>query len=64
MRFRVKEYKLIGKSENFPIAKDQSVEFLADNRHLYLRSRKMTAILKIRSTIFGAIDEFLKERIL
>jgi asparaginyl-tRNA synthetase len=57
---QVKEYKLVGKSENFPIAKDQSVEFLADNRHLYLRSKKMTAILKIRSTIFGAIDEFFK----
>ncbi|MBI4980737.1 asparagine--tRNA ligase [Candidatus Woesearchaeota archaeon] len=57
---QVKEYKLIGKSENYPIAKDQSIEFLADNRHLWLRSRKMTAMLKIRSTIFQAIDEFFK----
>lgn len=51
---------IVGKSENFPIAKDQSIEFLADNRHLWLRSRKMTAILKIRSTVFGAIDEYFK----
>jgi asparaginyl-tRNA synthetase len=57
---QVKEFELVGKSENFPIAKDQSVEFLADNRHLWLRSRKMTAMLKIRSTIFGAIDEYFK----
>src|SRR3989338_7304071 len=57
---QVKKFTVIGKSENFPIAKDQSVEFLADNRHLWLRSRKMTAILKIRSTVFGAIDEFFK----
>ncbi len=57
---QVKEYKLIGKSENFPIAKDQSIEFLADNRHLWLRSRKMTAVLKIRSTVFAAIDEYFK----
>ncbi len=56
----VKDYTLIGKSENFPISKDQSIEFLADNRHLWLRSRKMTAMLKIRSTIFGAIDEYFK----
>lgn len=57
---QVKEYKLIGKSENYPIAKDQSIEFLADNRHLWLRSRKMTSMLKIRSTVFQAIDEFFK----
>ncbi len=56
----VKEFVVVGKSENFPITKDQSVEFLADNRHLWLRSRKMTAILKIRSTVFGAIDEYFK----
>ncbi len=57
---QVKAYELVGPSDNFPIAKDQSVEFLADNRHLWLRSRKMTAILKIRSTIFGAIHEFFR----
>ena len=60
--FEVQAEKLIvvGKSDNFPITKDQSVEFLAENRHLWLRSRKMTAILKIRSTVFGAIDEYFK----
>lgn len=57
---QVSDFELVGKSENFPIAKDQSVEFLADNRHLWLRSKKMTAILKIRSTVFGAIDEYFK----
>ena len=56
----VKEFEVIGQSDKFPITKDQSVEFLADNRHLWLRSRKMTAILKIRSTVFGAIDEYFK----
>ena len=58
---QVKEFQIVGKSDNYPIAKDQSVEFLADNRHLWLRSRKMTAILKIRSTVFGAIDEYFKK---
>lgn len=59
---QVQSYKLVGKSDNFPIAKDQSVEFLADNRHLWLRSRKMSAILKIRSTVFGAIHEFFRKQ--
>src|SRR3989344_9531808 len=57
---QVKKFELIGKSENFPITKDQSAEFLADNRHLWLRSQKMINILKIRSTVFQAIDEFFK----
>jgi asparaginyl-tRNA synthetase len=56
----VEDYHVVGKSENYPIGKDLSIEFLADNRHLWLRSRKMIAILKIRSTIFGALDEFFK----
>ena len=59
---QVKKYELVGKSENYPITQDQSVEFLADNRHLWLRSRKMTAILKIRSTVFSAIHEFFHQQ--
>lgn len=57
----VTDYTIVGKSDNYPITKDQSIEFLADNRHLWLRSRKMTAILKIRSTVFGAIDEYFRQ---
>ena len=58
---QVEKYEIVGPSENYPITKDQSVEFLADNRHLWLRSRKMTAILKVRSTIFGAIHEYFRK---
>ncbi len=49
-------------AERFPIVKDQSPEFLLDNRHLWLRSRKMIAIMKIRSTITGAIHKFFRDR--
>ena len=56
----VSDFTVVGTSDQFPIGKDQSVEFLADNRHLALRTRKMTAMLKIRSTVFGAIDEYFK----
>ncbi|MCC7574340.1 asparagine--tRNA ligase [Candidatus Woesearchaeota archaeon] len=58
----VSDFEVVGTSDMFPITKDQSKEFLADNRHLWLRSRKMTAILKIRSTIFGAIHEYFREQ--
>ncbi|MBR9702453.1 asparagine--tRNA ligase, partial [Candidatus Woesearchaeota archaeon] len=45
-------------SHEFPITKDQSTEFLLDKRHLWLRSRKMQAMLKIRATIFRAFREY------
>ncbi len=57
----VKEFKIIGESESFPIQKNQSKEFLADNRHLWIRSRKMQAILKIRSTVFQAFREYFNK---
>jgi asparaginyl-tRNA synthetase len=53
-------FKLINSAEPFPITKDKSDEFLSDNRHLWLRSREMTATLKIRSTIFYSLHEFFK----
>lgn len=56
----VSKLEIVHASDKYPITKDTSIEHLADHRHLWLRSRKMTAILKIRSTIFGAIDEFFK----
>jgi len=56
----VTDLELIGDSNEFPIQKDFSPEFLADQRHLWLRSRKMVAMMKIRSTVFGAIDEYFK----
>jgi asparaginyl-tRNA synthetase len=56
----VNKINIVGDSDTYPIQKDQSPEFLLDNRHLWIRSRKMTAILKIRSTIFGAIHEYFR----
>jgi len=57
----VKELKIIHLAERFPITKDQSPEFLLDNRHLWLRSQKMTNMLKVRSTVFKAIREFFEK---
>ncbi|HLC97624.1 MAG TPA: asparagine--tRNA ligase [Candidatus Nanoarchaeia archaeon] len=57
---QAKKFDIIGKSENYPISKDLSPEFLLDNRHLWLRSTRMQAILKIRSTVFAAIHEYFR----
>lgn len=53
--------KIIQIAEDFPINKDLNEELLGDRRHLWLRSRKMTSILKIRSTVFGAIHEYFRK---
>ncbi len=54
----VSKINIIQIAEDFPINKDLNEELLGDRRHLWLRSRKMTAILKIRSTVFNAIHEY------
>ncbi len=59
---KVTGFKVLNFAEPFPITKDQSPEFLLDNRHLWIRSQKLTAILKIRSTIVGAIHKFFRDR--
>ena len=57
----VDKINIIQIAEEFPIQKDLNEELLGDRRHLWLRSRKMTSILKIRSTVFGAIHEYFRE---
>ena len=56
----VSDLEIIQIAEPFPITEHQSPELLYDNRHLWLRSRKLNAVLKIRHTIVGAIHEFFR----
>ncbi|MEK6830186.1 MAG: amino acid--tRNA ligase-related protein, partial [Nanoarchaeota archaeon] len=53
---------IIGLSNEFPINKDLNEELLGDRRHLWIRSRKMNAILKIRSTVTGALHEYFRSK--
>ncbi len=48
---------IVGLSDNFPINKDINEETLGDRRHLWLRSRKMNAIMKIRDTALQAMRD-------
>lgn len=55
--------KIISEAVDYPITpKEHGVEFLMDNRHLWLRSSKQVAILKIRHRIVKAIRDFFDER--
>ena len=53
---------IVGFSKDFPINKSLNEELLGDRRHLWLRSRKMTAIMKIRSAVIGALHEYFRSK--
>jgi len=55
-------FSLISRGEPFPIAKDLSEEFLLDIRHLWVRSQKMTNIMKARHHMVNYLREFLDEK--
>jgi asparaginyl-tRNA synthetase len=59
----VSEAEILGKSENYPITpKEHGTDFLMDNRHLWIRSKRQHAILRVRSEIIAAIRDFFDGR--
>jgi len=47
-------------AEEYPITpKEHGIEFLMDNRHLWIRSKKQWALLRIRATVMRAIRDWL-----
>jgi asparaginyl-tRNA synthetase len=57
------DVKLISPSVDYPITpKEHGIEFLIDNRHLWLRSKRQAAILRIRHRIIKAIRDFFDDR--
>jgi len=57
---QVETINLVQQAEEYPITlKEHGPEFLLDNRHLWLRSKKQWALLRIRDTIMVAISEYL-----
>jgi len=59
---QVDALKVLHFAEEFPITEHQSTEFLNDNRHLWMRSRKITNVLKIRDEVFRASREYLRQK--
>src|SRR5918997_2708752 len=56
----VADAQVLQKVEGYPITpKEHGVEFLMDHRHLWLRSRRQHAILKVRHTVVRAVRDFL-----
>ncbi len=54
---------LIGHSADYPIQpKEHGVDFLLDRRHLWLRHRRQTAIMRVRDEVIKAIRDFFYDR--
>ncbi len=59
----VSAVEVIGESEEYPLQpKEHGVEFLLDHRHLWLRSSRQRAGLRIRAEVEQAIHDFLYQR--
>ncbi|MBW7643387.1 MULTISPECIES: asparagine--tRNA ligase [Geobacillus] len=59
----VADLQVIQEAVDYPITpKEHGVEFLMDHRHLWLRSRRQHAIMKIRNEIIRATYEFFNDR--
>lgn len=57
----VKDVKVLQMAKDYPISpKEHGTAFLMDNRHLWLRSSRQVAILKIRDEIIFSIREYFK----
>ena len=55
----VTSLEIVQNSHDYPITpKEHGTEFLMDNRHLWIRSKKQHAVLKVRHTVIKATRDF------
>ena len=55
----VRGIEIVQNVHDYPITpKEHGTEFLMDHRHLWIRSRKQNAILKVRHTIIKAVRDY------
>jgi len=58
----VKDLEVLQNAHEYPITpKEHGTEFLMDNRHLWIRSRKQNAVLKVRHTVIKASRDYLDD---
>lgn len=56
----VQSLRVIQRAEDYPIGpKEHGVEFLMDHRHLWIRSSRQWAVLRVRATVMRAIRDWL-----
>jgi asparaginyl-tRNA synthetase len=59
----VRRLEIVGASHDYPITpKEHGVEYLLDRRHLWIRSERQQAILRVRHEIISAVRDFFNLR--
>ncbi len=57
------DLRIVHQAQDYPITKkEHGIDFLLDHRHLWLRSRRPFAVMRIRHEIIQAIRDFFDER--
>jgi len=55
--------EVVGDSKDFPITpKEHGVDFLMDRRHLWIRSQRQQAILRVRHEVINAVRDYFNSR--
>jgi asparaginyl-tRNA synthetase len=59
----VQSLEVLGPSHDYPITpKEHGVDYLLDRRHLWIRSERQQAILRVRHEIINAVRDFFNDR--
>ena len=58
---RASTFQVVGAANPFPITEYQSEELLLDNRHLWIRSREQTAVMKVKASLMEGARLWLKQ---
>jgi asparaginyl-tRNA synthetase len=59
----VKTLEIVGASHDYPITpKEHGIDYLLDRRHLWIRSERQQAILRVRHEIINAVRDFFNNR--
>src|SRR6195256_5876072 len=59
----VSSFEVHGESHDYPITpKEHGVDFLLDRRHLWIRTERQVAILRVRHEVINAVRDFFNSR--
>jgi asparaginyl-tRNA synthetase len=59
----VKGFQVVGESHDYPITpKEHGVDYLLDRRHLWIRTERQQAILRVRHEIIDAVRNYFNAR--
>lgn len=62
IEIQVSEFATLNLAPEYPIQKDTGTEVLLDLRHLHIRGKRLTAIMKVRKFVIDSLREFFDER--